>query len=78
MQGFGCFDLAEEEQWLAVDLQISCFSNEYYAFVLFGTIGVLVYPIGVPALTLLVLLKNKEELRNGGPARKRYEFLVAD
>ena len=31
-------------------MQISCFSTEYYAFVLFGTLGVLAYPIGVPAL----------------------------
>ena len=59
-------------------MQISCFSTEYYAFVLFGTLGVLAYPIGVPALTFLTLLKNGGEIRRGGPARGRYEFLVAD
>ena len=59
-------------------MQISCFSNEYYAFVLFGTLGVLAYPIGVPALTLLMLLKNGGDIRAGGPACRRYEFLVAD
>ena len=59
-------------------MQISCFSTEYYAFVLFGTLGVLTYPIGVPALTFLTLMKNGGEIRSGGPARSRYEFLVAD
>ena len=78
MQGFGCYKLADEEEWLEADMQISCFSTEYYAFVVFGTIGVLAYPIGVPALTLLMLLKNGQEIRRRGPVYSRYEFLVND
>lgn len=78
VQGFGCFKLADKEEWLAADMQISCFSTEYYAFVFFGTIGVLAYPIGVPALTLLMLLKNGQEIRQRGPIYSRYEFLVND
>ena len=77
-QGFSCRQLEEEEEWLEVDYQISCLSDEYVAFVGFGIIGVCVYPLGVPTLTLLQLWRNAGHIKGGGPGRERYEFLVAD
>ena len=65
-----------------VDYQISCDGPEYVAFVTLGAIGVLAVPVGVPALSLVALLKNSREIRDtsrdGGSARKRYDFLVSD
>lgn len=34
--------------------------------------------LGIPFVTLYILLKNNDDIRSGGPARQRYEFLVAD
>ena len=76
-QGFSCRQLDEDEKWLDVDFQISCTSDSYLAFVTLGFVGVLVYPLGLPTCALLLLLKNSGEIKSGGPAYERYEFLVA-
>ena len=34
------------------------------------------YPVGIPLLTLLILARNSQGIRDGGPARARYAFLV--
>ena len=86
-QGFSCRTLDAQtlpdgslvtEEYLDVDYQISCGSVKYIGFVLFGTIGVFAFPLGIPTLTLLLLFKNGKQIKNNGPARQRYEFLVAD
>eukprot|EP01043_Picozoa_sp_COSAG02_P004000 COSAG02_NODE_101_length_36804_cov_125.342951_13_plen_301_part_00 len=77
-QGFSCRALDEDEEWLEVDYQISCLSDSYLAFVGLGFLGVCIYPLGVPAMTLLLLIKNGGEIKTGGPAFERYDFLVAD
>jgi hypothetical protein len=86
-QGFSCRMLdartladgsLDAEEYLDVDYQISCGSVSYIGFVMFGTIGVCAFPLGIPALTLLLLFKNGHQIKNNGPARHRYEFLVAD
>jgi hypothetical protein len=76
-QGFSCRQLDENEEWLDVDFQISCTSDSYFAFVSLGLVGVLVYPLGLPTCALLLLFKNSGEIKSGGPAYERYEFLVA-
>ena len=76
-QGFSCRQLDESEEWLDVDFQISCTSDSYLAFVSLGLIGVLVYPLGLPTFALLVLMKNNSDIKSGGAAYERYEFLVA-
>jgi hypothetical protein len=65
---------------LSVDYQISCASDEYLAFQILGTIGVLAVPVGIPSLSLLILIKNGAGIRkgSGNPNFDRYEFLVAD
>ena len=77
-QGFSCRQLDEEESWLSVDYQISCQSDWYVAFMLLGMVGVCTFPIGIPSMTMLVLVKNGEGIRTGDAAFERYEFLVAD
>ena len=76
-QGFSCRQLDESEEWLDVDFQVSCTSDSYLAFVSLGLIGVLVYPLGLPTFALLVLMKNNSDIKSGGAAYERYEFLVA-
>ena len=76
-QGFSCHQLDENEEWLDVDFQISCTSDSYLAFVSLGFVGVLVYPLGMPTCALLLLFKNSGEIKSGGAAYERYEFLVA-
>ena len=76
-QGFSCRQLDESEEWLDVDFQVSCTSDSYLAFVSLGLIGVLVYPLGLPTFALLLLLKNSGDIKSGGAAYERYEFLVA-
>ena len=79
-QGFACRTLDDEESWLNVDYQISCQSMEYLAFEILGSIGVLAVPVGIPALTLLELLRNTKGIIKGpgDPSFDRYEFFVAD
>jgi hypothetical protein len=77
-RGFSCRQLDNEEEWLEVDFQISCLSDSYLAFVSLGMVGVLIYPLGIPTLTLLQLWRKSKEIKSRGPALERYEFLVAD
>ena len=65
-------------EFAITDFQISCESDLYIAFEIFGFIGVCMYPIGIPTLTLLTLLKNGKDIRDAGAAFERYGFLVAD
>jgi hypothetical protein len=39
-------------------------------------VGVCVYPLGIPTLTLLQLWRNAADIKAGAAARERYEFLV--
>ena len=64
--------------WIHADFQISCESDEFITFSIFAFIGVCMYPIGIPILTLLTLLKNGKDIRGGGDAFEKYGFLVAD
>ena len=69
----------EFEEHLAVDFQISCNDDSYIAFTTLGALGVIIYPLGIPALTLVVLARNKADMyQHDSAGRRRYEFLVAD
>ena len=78
-QTFSCRQFSEAESYLDVDYQIGCHEDGYQRFRnTIGLLGVFVFPIGIPLLSLLLLLKNNSGIRANGPARDRYEFLVAD
>lgn len=70
--------LDREERWLDVDLQINCDSDGHSTFHWFGVLGVLMYPVGVPVATLVMLVKNGRGIKTDGPIRTRFEFLVSD
>ena len=77
-QGQDCRDLGEDESYLAVDYQIDCDSTSYYFFFTLSSVGIILYPIGVPTATFALLFKNGDELRQGGPAQQTFDFLIAD
>lgn len=84
-QGFSCRQTDEDESWLDVDFQIDCNSPEYLLeFWTFGVLGMFVYPIGIPTLTLFMLVKNSDSIKTSlakgetNPAAERYSFLTAD
>jgi len=71
--------LDEDEAWMEVDLQISCTSDAYIAFSgIANVIGVLIYPVGIPVGTMLLLWKHRQDFHDNGPAAERYDFLVQD
>ena len=43
-QGFSCRSLGSNEQWLSVDFQINCDSDDYSVFYIFGLFAVAVFP----------------------------------
>jgi hypothetical protein len=77
-QTFSCTTLHDGESWLDVDLQVDCESLEYLGFQTMAFVGVGVYPIGIPVVSLLFLMRYRKDIRDGGPARDTYEFLVTD
>lgn len=78
-QGFSCHRLSETGAYVEADYRISCLSSGYTdVFMPVGKIGIALFPIGVPLVTLFLLLKNTAGIRDGGPARERYLFLVND
>lgn len=77
-QGQDCRDLGEAESYLAVDYQIDCNSTAYIFSLVVSSIGVLLYPIGVPTVTFALLFKNGDEIQSGGAARQTFDFLIAD
>ena len=74
----GCRSLGPGESYLQVDYQVSCEGDGYTAWMVFGFVGVCAVPLGIPMLTMLVLVKNSQSIREGSEAYHRYEFLVAD
>ena len=57
---YGGEHIPERYMYLDVDYQISCEDSGYLGFIVFGTAGVMAYPLGtcIPSLTLLLLFKN--------------------
>ena len=43
-QGFSCWSLGSNEQWLTVDFQINCDSDGYSVFYPFGLFAVSIFP----------------------------------
>ena len=78
-QGFSCHRLSETEQYLEADYRIDCLSSGYTdVFTPVGKVGIVLFPLGIPIVTLFLLLKNTKEISAGGPMRERYLFLVND
>jgi hypothetical protein len=77
--GFNCRRLGDHEAWLSADYQISCNTVGHVVYIAIATIGVMVYPIGVPLGTVFLLVKNRHDMKvENSPGRLRYAFLVSD
>ena len=74
--GMACRDLDSEESWLVMDMQIDCLSAGTF-FTLLALIGICAFPIGIPVLTLMGLLKYSDQVKDPQSAvHERVEFLV--
>ena len=56
---FGCVDVDDGTRWLRADLSISCQDGTYTFMTLYSILGIIVYPIGTPAVYYYLLKKNK-------------------
>jgi hypothetical protein len=84
-QAFSCRQLTPDEEWLDIDYQIGCHEDANKSFrATLALLGIAVFPIGVPVLTLFLLIKadaccrhhDTASIRVDGPTRAKYEFLV--
>jgi hypothetical protein len=78
-QTFSCTKLAENEEWLDADFQIDCGTTEFLLLEIASLFGVCIYPIGIPVLTLVLLLRNKKIIREGnghGLTESFWKFLI--
>ena len=78
-QGFSCRALAEDESWLTADYQVSCEGVAWKFWLFWGVLTAMLWPVGVPVFTLLILLRNKDMMwvRNS-PERDKFAFIVGD
>ena len=72
-QSFLCQRLGLEENLLLADFQVSCETDEWQWLASKGSIGVLVYPLGIPASLFVIMFYYRKELRVE-ESRKRKEF----
>ena len=58
---------------------MNCTDSTYIGFEVLATIGILAYPVGIPVLTLLALLRaSKSILAEDEKTQDVYGFLIAD
>ena len=77
--GFSCRDLGPAESWLNADYQISCLSLTWKVWLMFGLITTVLWPVGVPVCTLLILLRNRSYMWvKNAPERDKFAFIVGD
>ena len=71
--------LDDGEEWLVVDMQIDCNSSGYKFFTFLALLGICAFPIGIPVLTLVGLMRNSEQAQDpDSEIYPRLEFLVGD
>ena len=57
----------EDEDWnyyLTVDVRIPCYTEYWYKGVVYASIFIIVYPIGIPMMYFYLLYKCKDEIKN--------------
>jgi hypothetical protein len=72
-----CIDVDPDRQvsskplyYLNKDLSISCDSNRYQFGIIWAAVMVIVYPVGIPALYLYVLYRNRNAIMYGTPEKE--------
>jgi hypothetical protein len=73
---FNCVAV-EGRYWMAADLRLQCYTQRWYGYALYALIMAVVYVVGLPLATLLILLRHKSTLFGPGSesTMKRYGFL---
>jgi hypothetical protein len=57
----------EDEDWnyfLTVDVRIPCYTEYWYKGVVYASVFIIVYPIGIPMMYFYLLYKCKDEIKN--------------
>jgi hypothetical protein len=69
-QTFAC-DYVEgtKESWLRADYSISCDSDRYKAYRVYGVFMILLYPLGIPALYIYLLRRHRVDLMQSNDQR---------
>jgi hypothetical protein len=78
-QTFNCRSFDDEVSFLAIDYHISCDDASYTVLAVVAAFAVIVYPIGVPFATLLLLYQNRAAIKSEDAAIcGRYSFFLGD
>jgi hypothetical protein len=62
--------------YLLSDFRLQCYTREYNQYAGAGIIMIVLYPIGIPAFLLIMLLRQMSELKNPG-VKAELGFLYA-
>jgi hypothetical protein len=69
-QTFACDYLAgTNDSWLRADYSISCDSDRYKAYRVYGVFMILLYPLGIPALYIYLLWRHRVNLMQSNDKR---------
>ncbi len=73
---FRCIPV-EGKYWLVADMRLQCFTGRWTAFAAYGAVMVVLYVVGLPALTTALLWKHRRTLFGPGSdaTMKRFGFL---
>jgi hypothetical protein len=70
-QTFACDYLAgTNNSWLHADYSISCDSDRYKAYRVYGVFMILLYPLGIPALYIYLLWRHRVNLKKDNDKRE--------
>jgi len=77
LQIFDCQEFDDGTSWLRNDYSVQCYTARWNGFVVYAAFMMLVYPLGLPVITFLVVYKNRKQLDNT-VVREKYGFLYQD
>ncbi len=71
---FNCVTI-EGTSYVVTDYRYICYDQQWSSFVWFACLGIMVYPIGIPAMFAMVLRRNAHKLNSDQKLKNRYGFL---
>ena len=61
MKTFKCVEV-EGDSWLVADMRLQCYRGDWYGYALYAFVMGLLFTAGLPAVILVILLKNRMRL----------------
>lgn len=61
-QTFICDDLDGEDMFLQADYDLACWTRRHQMYLVYAGLMVMIYPIGIPAIFLWWLVRNRQDL----------------